>query len=435
MVRSFDPNDIVGPAGIGEKRYVARGERLAYTIDFENVSNATASAQMIRVTLPEDPNLDWTTLQLGEICLGNRFDLNLVGLASGSSRGLTSESGYPVRTTVVEEDGKLVWTMRIWDETTADHFPDDAFAGILPPNNPTNHCGEGFVKYSVCVKSDAPQEAVVTAKGTIVFDTNQPIDTDPFWTNTVGLDIEVEPFADNIGYHGPYDGEAHGIDVVVREPKSGAAIKYAETEAGPYGTTPVTYRDEGTNTVWFTVEKTGYIPYRGFAKVVIDPADPSTVTLEPGETAGPYDDEAAARVAAEKTRVSFPKDLAEGVAQADKERYVRLFRVVAKETAEGWKNVVEFTPEAEAELKAALTAALGTFDLSRITLEDTDWVVPNPVKGLYYALERTTDLNAGFNVHAYDAAMSVSVVFTVNEADNPAGRAFYRLSVSACPPK
>ena len=65
---------------------------------------------------------------------------------------------------------------------------------------------------------------------------------------------------------------------------------------------------------------------------------------------------------------------------------------------------------------------------------DTNWVVPNPVKGLYYALERTEDLASGFNVNAYREATSVSVTFTVNESGNAAGRAFYRLLISACPP-
>ena len=156
MVAAYDPNDIIGPAGAGPERYVSRGERLEYTIDFENVSNATASAQLIRVTLPEDPNLDWSTLQLGAIAMGSSIDLGFEGQgAGGESYGLHCPGNYAVRSTVVEKDGNLVWEMRIWDETTANHYPEDTLAGILPPNDPNTHCGEGYVKYSVCVKTNA----------------------------------------------------------------------------------------------------------------------------------------------------------------------------------------------------------------------------------------------------------------------------------------
>ena len=437
-VSSYDPNDIIGPEGKGAQRYVSRGERLAYTIDFENVSNATASAQMIRVTLPEDPNLDWSTLQIDTISMGHDTDNNLIGKRPGAegleSTGLTSDNGYLVRTVVTEENGNLVWVMRIWDDTTDDNFPDDALAGILPPNNPETHCGEGYVKYSVCVKSDAPQNAVITAKGTIVFDTNPPIDTDPWWTNTVGLDITVEPFVDDIGYMGYYDGELHGIDVIVREPTEGTTVKYCATENGEYTTTPVTYRDVGTNTVYFTVEKEGYVPHNGFAYVIINPVDDSEIPMEPGEVSQVFSTETAATNVAAHARVAFPADLADSVSQVDRDRYTGLFRIVTKAVPGGWQNSVEFTPAAEQELKQSLDNALRTFDLSRITIEDTNWVVPNPVKGLYYALERTEDLASGFNVNAYREATSVSVTFTVNESGNAAGRAFYRLLISACPP-
>jgi hypothetical protein len=438
-VGSYDPNDIIGSPGKGTARYVSRGERLAYTIDFENVSNATAAAQMIRITLPEDPNLDWSTLQLDAIAMGREnIDNNLAGkrpsLAALESTGLTSDNGYLVRTSVAEENGNLVWTMRIWDDTTDDNFPDEALAGILPPNDPATHCGEGYVKYSVCVKTNAAQNAVITAKGTIVFDNNDPIDTDPWWTNTVGLDIVVEPFADDIGYMGYYDGESHGIDVIVREPSEGTTVKYCETEDGTYTTTPVTYRDIGTNTVYFTVEKEGYVPYNGFAHVIIKSADDSEIPMEPGEVSQVFTTEEAATNVAAHAHVAFPADLAEFVSQADRDRYTGLFRIVTKPVPGGWQNSIEFTEEAEQELRQSLDDALKTFDLSRITIEDTNWVVPNPVKGLYYALERTEDLASGFNVNAYKEATTVSVTFTVNETGNTAGRAFYRLLISACPP-
>lgn len=428
-VKSFDPNDIVGPEGKGAQRYVSRGERLEYTIDFENVTNASASAQKICVTLPQDPNLDWTTLELGEIAMGNRSDLGFVGKKAGSvSTGLTTSEGYSVRSSVEEKDGNLVWTMRIWDDTTYDNYPEDALAGILPPNNKETHCGEGYVKYSVCVKTNAAQNAKIEACATIVFDTNEPIVTDPSWTNTVGLAIDAE----SLGWEGDWNGEPHGITVTVNSP-FGCTVTYSEAEDGTYSATPVTYTDVGTNTVWFTVEKEGYTPYVGSAKVIVRPTAESPLPVEPGDISEVYADEEAATNSAKRLFVRFPSDLAPYVAELDKERYVNLFQVVTKKVDGGWQNEVAFTPEAAEELKESLDDALTSFDLSRITLENTDWVVPNPVKGLYYALERTEDLARGFDVHQYSDATSVSVTFTVNEVGKT--RAFFRLLISACPPE
>ena len=336
-VKSFDPNDIVGPEGKGAQRYVSRGERLEYTIDFENVTNASASAQKICVTLPQDPNLDWTTLELGEIAMGNRSDLGFVGKKAGSvSTGLTTTEGYSVRSSVEEKAGNLVWTMRIWDDTTYDNYPEDALAGILPPNNKETHCGEGYVKYSVCVKTNAAQNAKIEACATIVFDTNEPIVTDPSWTNTVGLAIDVE----GIGWEGDWDGGPHGITVDVKSPDD-CTVTYSEAEDGTYSATPVTYTDVGTNMVWFTVEKEGYTPYVGSALVIVRPTAESPLPIEAGETSEVFEDYTTATNSAARMFVRFPSDLAPYVSQAEKESYVGLFRVVTKETAGGWRNEVE----------------------------------------------------------------------------------------------
>ena len=433
LIFSIDPNDIIGPAGKGDDRYVARGDRLEYTIDFENVSNATASAQMIYITLPKDKNLDWSTLMRGEIALGSRIDSSLDGKGAGCvSKALKSAEGWTVRSEVSDDGDNIVWYLRIWDETTFDHFPEDVFAGILPPNDPETHCGEGRVTFSVCVKQNAPAGEKIRAEGIIQFDYNDVIPTDPSWWNTVGLDIAVAPFERGIGYHGYYDGDAHGIDVKVLEPKEGAVVKYSETADGPYTTTPVTYTDVGTNTVFFTVEKAGYVPYSGSAKVIIDANDGSPLPIEPGETSRIYETEEAATNELARLVVTFPADLAEFATAEQKAYYCSLFRVVTKKVGDRWQNVVEFTPEATTALRKTLDDALKTFDLSKITTEDTNWVVPNPVMGLYYALERTDSLTEDFKVHEWDIGNSVSITFVVNETGKKSG--FFRLVISACPP-
>ncbi len=193
--QSNDPNEITGPLGEGEKRYVQQGEWMDYTIYFENKTNATAAAQEIFVDLPMDENLDWTTLELGEIAFGEHIDTSL----SGKSHGKTS---YPLPGTntfvktevkVTEKDGIpcLSWYMRDWDPTTADNFPASATGGFLPPNDPETHCGEGHLSYRVRVRSDATNDTVIRASAQIVFDNNPMIETDPSWWNTVGKETPV----------------------------------------------------------------------------------------------------------------------------------------------------------------------------------------------------------------------------------------------------
>ena len=50
--------------------FVADGIPLPYIIGFENDATATAPAQSVTVTQQLDPNLDWSTFQLGDFGFG-----------------------------------------------------------------------------------------------------------------------------------------------------------------------------------------------------------------------------------------------------------------------------------------------------------------------------------------------------------------------------
>lgn len=66
VVGSVDPNDkVVYPKGFAEKGYVAEGQKLDYTIYFENADTATADAIYILAIDTLDPDLDWNTLYIG----------------------------------------------------------------------------------------------------------------------------------------------------------------------------------------------------------------------------------------------------------------------------------------------------------------------------------------------------------------------------------
>ena len=183
--KSCDPNEMSGPLGVGEQRLVKAGDWMDYSIYFENVSNATAAAQEVFVELPMDANLDWSTLELGEVAFGEHMDMWFVGKKHGTSTYAIPGSARSVRTEVKIEDGRVKWYLRDWDPSTTDNFPEDPQAGFLPPNDET-HRGEGHLSYRVRVREDAPQGAVIRASAEIVFDANPMIETDPSWWNTVG---------------------------------------------------------------------------------------------------------------------------------------------------------------------------------------------------------------------------------------------------------
>ena len=175
---------MVGPVGVGENRYVKPGEWMDYTIYFENKSAATAAAQDVYVTLPKDVGLDWTTFELGEVVFGENIDTALSGVFDGTSTYAIPGTNWSVRTIVEHTSDTVKWHLRIVDPTTPDNYPMDAYAGFLPPNDATGR-GEGHLRYRVKVKDDATPGNKITASATIVFDYNDPIETDPAWWNTV----------------------------------------------------------------------------------------------------------------------------------------------------------------------------------------------------------------------------------------------------------
>ena len=63
-----DPNALFGPVGFGTQGFIQPGGTWPYTIDFEN--DGTAAAQDVTVTEQLDPNLDWSTFQLGSFGFG-----------------------------------------------------------------------------------------------------------------------------------------------------------------------------------------------------------------------------------------------------------------------------------------------------------------------------------------------------------------------------
>ncbi len=192
---SVDPNEIAGPEGVGELRKVKPGTWMTYTVYFENKPEATGAAQEVKITHHLDEDLDWSTFELVDVAYRNQIERGLAGQASGSATSDLQGTSYKVKTeaTFDEATGQAYWYLRIVDESTPDLWPADAYAGLLPPNNDA-HEGEGHVTYRVKVREDAADGARIDSTATIIFDYNEPIETDPAWWNTVAHVIDTASF-------------------------------------------------------------------------------------------------------------------------------------------------------------------------------------------------------------------------------------------------
>ncbi len=207
---SNDPNLKIGPSGYGDGGFLTDGTPMPYTILFENLDTATAAAVEVRVTDQLDASLDYSTLTLDEIGFGEtvidvpdglshyegrvEFDGWTFSVTDGWHRGETPlvvdvEAGINIDT------GELYWSLKCADPETG-NFPTDAYAGFLPPDkdeiaypHPDNpemlvYPGEGYLTYSVRPHAGLPTGTEIRNAASIVFDTNDPINT-PETLNTI----------------------------------------------------------------------------------------------------------------------------------------------------------------------------------------------------------------------------------------------------------
>ncbi|MBE3037310.1 MAG: VCBS repeat-containing protein, partial [Chloroflexi bacterium] len=179
VVTSWDPNDIIGPAGVGALNHVDGADVMPYTIHFENAAGlATAPAAMVSITQTLDPDLDWTTFRLGDFGFGNTvIDVPTDSAFFQTRLDLTATRGVYLDVTagINAATGEVRWEFTAIDPATGD-LPEDPLVGFLPPNV-NGPEGEGFVTYTVQPKSSAKTGDRIDAQASIVFDVNDPIIT------------------------------------------------------------------------------------------------------------------------------------------------------------------------------------------------------------------------------------------------------------------
>jgi hypothetical protein len=197
---SGDPNDILGPAGVGAEKWIPGQQDLGYTIRFENlgpgsVSNpdnlplATSPAVLVTVTDQLDDDIDLDAFELGDFGWGD-FDVAVPGGLQSYHADFPQADGDIVRAdAALDRPSRTVtWTLTTIDPATGD-LETSPSAGFLPPEDGTGN-GQGYVSYGARGKKSLAHATAITAQATIVFDLNAPIQT-PAHTNSVDANPPV----------------------------------------------------------------------------------------------------------------------------------------------------------------------------------------------------------------------------------------------------
>lgn len=198
VVSSFDPNEMIGPAGFGAQNWIAKANTVPYTILFENKSSASAPAHMVTIADTLDRNVfDFNEFGFGEFGFGD----TILSPMGNNLKSFSLDVDLRPRMNLIARvsaqldtlSGLAKWEFLSLNPETME-LEEDPFIGFLPPNN-ADHAGEGFVSFFVGVQPTVATNTELKNKAQIIFDANAPIVTNEY-LNTFDLDepqSQIEP--------------------------------------------------------------------------------------------------------------------------------------------------------------------------------------------------------------------------------------------------
>ena len=223
---SRDPNEIYGPKGYGEAKFVSRDLSMPYTIFFENDPElAQAPAQKVVITHAFDPHVNRSSLKLGDFGFANMVFSVPPNTSSYSNRlDLRDSLGYYVDVTagINITTNSAFWIFQTIDPATG-LPPVNPMLGFLPVDD-SLHKGEGFVSFTVKPRTSTLTGDTVKAAATIVFDYNAPIATN-LWTNVVDAG---NPVSQVNTLAASYDSTAVALNFTSSDDEGGSGVKLVE---------------------------------------------------------------------------------------------------------------------------------------------------------------------------------------------------------------
>ncbi len=182
VVRSCDPNEIVGPPGYETDHWVSVKDNLDYTIFYENDPVfANAPAQRVTVRQEVDADLNLASFSLGEFGFRNMtFQVPANRSSYSTVLRLKDSIGVDVEVTAGLDivNREIFWVFQSIDPATG-LPPYDPFAGYLPVNDSFG-IGEGFVTYFIKARTSSQTGDSISAFASIVFDINDPLLTNTY---------------------------------------------------------------------------------------------------------------------------------------------------------------------------------------------------------------------------------------------------------------
>jgi len=236
IIRSFDPNEIVGPEGVGQEKWVKQASTLPYTILFENDPDfATAAAQRVVITHTFDDSVNPISFRLGDFGFGPYYFEVPEGVSYYDTRlDLRDSLGIfvDVIASINQQQGQAFWIFESIDPATGLPETLPAELGFLPVNDSLTRAGEGFVNFTIQPSIAAQTGDLIEAQASIVFDGNPEIETN-IAINTIDGDAPESTIAEPIDTlsAGTYQLSWQGTDV-------GSGVRdytvYASTNAGAF---------------------------------------------------------------------------------------------------------------------------------------------------------------------------------------------------------
>lgn len=182
IIRSNDPNEIIGPEGQPDKRWVSVKDRLPYTVTFENDINASAPAKYVKVIVPVHEKMDAGSFQLSNFGFNNQT-FTVPATTASSYQRLDARDSLGMFIDLVAgfdvTKNEFFWEFQAIDPVTM--MPTtDPMKGFLLLQDTTEEKtlnGHGFVNFSIKPVATAQTLDSILAYADIVFDQNDTIPT------------------------------------------------------------------------------------------------------------------------------------------------------------------------------------------------------------------------------------------------------------------
>lgn len=188
-----DPNQITGPDGYADKKWMSVKDRLNYRIDYENDANiATASAQNVYLHFPVDKTININSFRLGSYGF-NQYNFFVPENTTYYTTRLDLRDSLNLYVDVTAGidivKHEFFWTLRSIDPLTGKQPTD--LRGFLPVSDTgisklydTTNNGKGYATFSIVPESFLKTGNSISATASIVFDFNAPVGTNT-WVNYI----------------------------------------------------------------------------------------------------------------------------------------------------------------------------------------------------------------------------------------------------------